>query len=57
MILRKILVTLFLCLAPASVDLIMKTTTPRERRKIKVSLIILAIFSGQGEQVKSAVLE
>jgi hypothetical protein len=56
-ILRKILVTLFLYLAPASVDLITKTIIPMAMMKIKISLIILLIFSGHFPHLKSPVLE
>jgi hypothetical protein len=56
-ILRKILVTLFLYLEPARVDLITNTMTPMAMMKIKISLIILLIFSGHFPHLKSSVLE
>jgi hypothetical protein len=56
-ILRKILVTLFLCLAPARVDLITKTITPINMMKIKTSLMTLLILSGHFPHLKSPVLE
>jgi len=56
-ILRKILVTLFLCLAPARVDLMTNTIMPIAIMKIKTSLIILLTFSGHFPHLKSPVLE